>query len=168
MFIKKDLLVIDEGESVIYANDNYIGIGPTHSRILQYARIEHNGQIFVVVNIHGLWNGLGKADSPERINQSLNIKRFLDSINDHKILCGDFNLRPDTESLKILEQGMANHIKIHNIQSTRTSFYPGVERFADYVFTSKNIAVKNFQILPDEVSDHLALLVDFLVTEREK
>jgi hypothetical protein len=38
MFVKKYLLVIEEGEHIIHANDNYIGIGPTHSRILQYAK----------------------------------------------------------------------------------------------------------------------------------
>ena len=168
LFVKKDLIVINEGECAIHSNNNYIGIGPTHSRILQYAKIEYNGQIFAVINVHGLWNGMGKGDSPERINQSLKIKKFLDSINYPKILCGDFNLRPGTESLKILERGMDDHIKMHGVQSTRTSFYPSVERFADYIYTSKNTIVKNFQILPEEVSDHVALQVDFSFAEGEK
>ena len=164
MFVKKNLLVIEEGERLIHANDNYIGIGPTHSRILQYAKIECSGQRFTIINVHGLWNGRGKGDSPERINQSLKIKNFLDSTNGPKILCGDFNLRPDTKSLEILSEGMNNHIKINGVQSTRTSFYPGIERFADYVYTSNNIDVKNFQVLPEEISDHAALQIDFTIT----
>ncbi len=165
MFIKNDISVIEEGERTIYANDNYIGMGPTHSRILQYAKIKHNGHRFVVVNVHGLWNGMGKGDSPERINQSLQIRNFLDSASEEKILCGDFNLKPGTESLKILGTGMNDHIQIRNIKSTRTSFYPRSERFADYIYTSKNIAVNDFQVLPEEVSDHSALLLDFSVGE---
>ncbi len=167
-FIKKHLRLIEEGEHLIHANDNYIGIGPTHSRILQYSRIEHMGQKFYVINVHGLWNGMGKGDSPERINQSLEIKNFLDSTNAPIILCGDFNLKPGTKSLEILSQEMDDHIKISGVQSTRTSFYPGAERFADYIYSSKNIDVQNFQVLPEEVSDHAALMMDFVITDRNE
>ncbi|PPE03075.1 endonuclease/exonuclease/phosphatase family protein [Holospora curviuscula] len=165
MFVKKHLLVIEEGERIIHANDNYIGIGPTHSRILQYAKIEYSRQRFTVINVHGLWNGMGKGDSAQRIDQSLKIKHFLDSINEHKILCGDFNLKPDTKSLEILSQGMDDHIKINVVQSTRTSFYPGAERFADYIYTSKNVDVQNFQVLREEISDHAALQIDFTIAD---
>jgi endonuclease/exonuclease/phosphatase family metal-dependent hydrolase len=168
MFVKKHLLVIEEGERIVYANDNYIGIGPTHSRILQYAQIEHSGQRFTAVNLHGLWNGMGKGDSAERIDQSLKIKNFLDSTNDPKILCGDFNLKPDTKSLEILSQGLNDHIEINGVQSTRTSFYPGAERFADYIYTSKNIDVQNFQVLPEEISDHAALQIDFTIVDAKE
>jgi len=37
--------------------------------------------------------------------------------------------------------------------------------FADYAFASKNIKINQFQVLPDEVSDHLALLLDFEQTK---
>jgi endonuclease/exonuclease/phosphatase family metal-dependent hydrolase len=163
MFVKTNIQVMDEGEVTIYANDNYIGVGPTHSRILQYIKCSINNKDLVIINIHGLWNGMGKNDSPERIVQSSKIKEFIDKVNTPKILCGDFNLRPDTQSLQILGGTMDDQIKIHNIQSTRTNFYPGTERFADYVFTSKDITVKNFQVLADEVSDHAPLLVEFVV-----
>jgi endonuclease/exonuclease/phosphatase family metal-dependent hydrolase len=111
---------------------------------------------------------MGKGDSVERVNQSLKIKNFLDFVNGHKILCGDFNLRPGTKSLEILSQGMNDHIKINGVQSTRTSFYPGPERFADYIFTSKDINVKSFQVLAEEVLDHAALQIDFVITETER
>lgn len=165
MFIKKELAVIDEGERIIHANDNYIGVGPTHHRILQYANIMHHNKELTVVNVHGLWNGMGKTDTKERINQSQMIKEFLNSAHEYTILCGDFNLRPDTESLKILESGMNNHIIEHDIKSTRTSFYPGDEKFADYILTSQNIAVNTFKVLPDEVSDHAPIFIDFRLKE---
>jgi endonuclease/exonuclease/phosphatase family metal-dependent hydrolase len=79
-----------------------------------------------------------------------------------KILCGDLNLKPDTQSLKILEEGMVNQIAINNIKSTRSvQYYPKAERFADYIFISKDIHVNSFKVLPDEVSDHLPLFLDF-------
>jgi endonuclease/exonuclease/phosphatase family metal-dependent hydrolase len=106
---------------------------------------------------------MGKGDSAERIEQSLKIRNFLDSGSDHKILCGDFNLKPDTKSLEILAKGMNDHIKMSSVQSTRTSFYPGLERFADYIYNSKNVDVQNFQVLPEEISDHAALQIDFTI-----
>ncbi len=39
------------------------------------------------------------------------------------ILCGDFNLMPDTKSIEILETGMQNLVKNYNVTSTRSSFY---------------------------------------------
>jgi endonuclease/exonuclease/phosphatase family metal-dependent hydrolase len=41
------------------------------------------------------------------------------------------------------------------------SFYEKPEKFADYMFVSKGIAVRDFQVLPDEVSDHAPLFLDF-------
>jgi endonuclease/exonuclease/phosphatase family metal-dependent hydrolase len=104
---------------------------------------------------------MGKSDSPERIAQSQKIRNFLDSIDKPKILCGDFNLRPDTESMKILEKGMNNLIQIYDITSTRTSLYDKEEKFADYVLTSPDVVIKAFQKLFHEVSDHAPLLLEF-------
>jgi endonuclease/exonuclease/phosphatase family metal-dependent hydrolase len=161
MFVKKTIEVLQEDEINIYHNPNYRGRGPTHSRNLQWLRCQINHHQHTILNVHGLWNGQGKTDSPERIGQSLKIRGFLQSIHTPKILCGDFNLRPDTESVKILEEGMHNLISSYNISSTRTSLYPKEEKFADYVFTSPDIAVNVFEALQDEVSDHSPLLLDF-------
>ena len=91
------------------------------------------------------------------------MKDFLNTLDAPVILCGDFNLRPDTESIKILEENMHNLVKDYNIQSTRTSLYPKAERFADYILTSNEIIVQDFKVLPDEVSDHSPLWVEFSV-----
>lgn len=160
-FIKKDIQVLKEGEIIIHHNENYPGEGPTHSRNLQWLECKINEQIYSILNVHGLWNGQGKKDSPERIAQSQRIREFMDQINNPKILCGDFNLRPDIESMKIIEQGMKNLVKTHNVTSTRTSFYPKEEKFADYILTSPEVPVNKFEVLKDEVSDHSALLLDF-------
>jgi endonuclease/exonuclease/phosphatase family metal-dependent hydrolase len=160
-FVKKGIHVLNEGEVSIYDNPNYPGHGPTHSRNLQWIECQANGQTFSVVNIHGLWNGQGKTDSSERIVQSERIKKFINNIKCPTILCGDFNLRPDTESIRILEKGMNNLVKLYNITSTRTSFYPKEEKFADYVLTSPDINVEHFEILHHEVSDHLPLFLEF-------
>lgn len=160
-FVSKKIDILGEGEIQIHENPTYHGIGPTHSRNLQWLECRADGKTYSIFNVHGLWNGQGKTDSPERIAQSQRIKDFVDTINTLKILCGDFNLRPDTESIKILEKGMQNLIKLHNIQSTRTNFYPKEEKSADYIFTSEGITVNSFEVLKQEVSDHAPLFLDF-------
>ena len=166
MFVNKSLEVLGEGERKIYENPTYPGRGPTHSRILQWIRCKVKGQLCTIINVHGLWNGNGKNDSPERILQSKNIIAFLESVDTPKILCGDFNLRPDTESVKILENKMLNLIRHYRITSTRTSFYTKPEKYADYIFISPEVKTITFEVLADEVSDHSPLVAHFIIDSK--
>jgi hypothetical protein len=99
--------------------------------------------------------------SPERIEQSRKTKAFLETVNGAKILCGDLNLLPHTQSLILLEQGMCNLVKAYGITSTRSHLYERPDRFADYVLASPEVQVKHFQVLDEVVSDHLPLLFVF-------
>lgn len=161
MLLKNDIDILGEGDINIHQKQHYPGIGLNHPRDLQWVECEINKKIYSILNVHGLWNGQGKKDTPEQINQSQRIRHFMDTINTPKILCGDFNLRPDTQSMHIIEQGMNNLIKINHISSTRTRYYQKEEKFADYILTSPDIVVNEFTVLSDEVSDHTPLYLDF-------
>lgn len=161
IFINNRIEVLGEGDYLIHHNPNYSGRGPTHSRILQWIKCRIGEELYAIINVHGLWNGKGKTDTEERIAQSNKIKEFMLAMEGRKILCGDFNLKPDTQSLKMLANDMNNLVDAYKVTSTRTSFYPKEEKFADYIFTSKDIAVNKFEVLQDEVSDHAPLLLDF-------
>ena len=161
ILVKSDYQVLDKGTVNIYHNSAYPGIGPAHSRVLQHVTCKFQEELVTIVNVHGLWNGMGKGDSPDRIQQSLNIKKCISGLETPVVLCGDFNLLPSSESFKILEEGMQNCISQYNITSTRTSYYPKEIRFADYMLLSKMIKIKTFKVLPDEVSDHTPLYLDF-------
>lgn len=161
MFVKSSIEIINEGEITIHENPEYPGHGPTHSRNLQWLAFKYQNQFYSIMNVHGLWNGKGKTDTPERMAQAKKIKAFMDTIDTPKILCGDFNLRPDTHSISIIESGMNNLIRKHKVSSTRTSYYPKEEKYADYIFTSPDVKVQNFAVLEHEVSDHAPLLLDF-------
>lgn len=140
------------------------GDAKTLGRNIQSLQIESEGKSLAVINFHGLWNGQGKGDSEDRISQSQKIIDYLKTLNCEYVLCGDFNLLPDTRSLKMLEEfGLRNLISEYEITSTRTSFYKPNVRHANYVFVSSGIKVNNFEVLPEEVSDHNALLLDFEV-----
>lgn len=166
MFVHKSLMVIDEGEAYVHKYKNYeIPVGEDvghHARSVQYVTIrKEDEEDLTVLNFHGLWNGKGKVDSEDRILQSQKIIAFLKKISNDIVFCGDFNLLPETKSLKMLEEfGLKNLITMYGITSTRTSLYTKPEKFADYVFVSKGVTVKEFTVLPDEVSDHAPLSVE--------
>lgn len=161
MLLKKNIEILSEGEINIHQKKHHPGIGENHSRNLQWVECESDKQIYSILNVHGLWNGRGKVDTPDRISQSHRIRHFMDTINTPQIVCGDFNLRPDTESMHIIEKGMNNLITTHKVRSTRTSYYQKEEKYADYILTSPEIRVNQFAVLNDEVSDHAPLFLDF-------
>ncbi len=162
-FIKKGVIVKEHDKVLIHDNPDYIGKGPTHSRLMQYYDLKYQNTEFVVLNIHGLWNGQGKTDSPERIIQSNKIKDFINKIDKPLILCGDFNLAPDTKSLKIIQDGLIDLVANNNILSTRTKLYSGKEKYADYIFCSQKFKVLEFSVLSDIISDHCPLLIEFIL-----
>lgn len=136
--------------------------GTTIGRNIQFAHIVQDGQDYTIINFHGLWNGRGKTDSPDRIEQSKKVREFVETRAKGKvILVGDFNLEPQTESVAILERGMRNLIKDHGITSTRSHHYAKPVKFADYAIVSKDVEVDKFEVLQDPVSDHLPLLIEF-------
>ena len=134
----------------------------TLGRNLQYISFVSRGNNFLICNFHGLWNGINKLDSEDRIKQSENIIKFLNDRSEFsKVLCGDFNLLPDTKSIRMFEEaGLRNLIREFGVTSTRTSFYTKLVKFAGYVFISNEVRLKDFKVLPDEVSDHSPLLIE--------
>ena len=163
IFARKTLYVDGMGEYFVHrARNSVVGRdNATIGRNLQYIQFHLDRKPFTIVNMHGLWNGKGKTDSPERIEQSRKTKAFLEMVNGAKILCGDLNLLPHTQSLTLLEQGMCNLVKAYEITSTRSLLYERPDRFADYVLVSPEVQVKHFQVLDEVVSDHLPLLFVF-------
>lgn len=163
MFVHKNLTVIEEGEVFVYKQKGYTPEGDkgNHARNIQYITVGTVSNPITVINFHGLWNGMGKGDSADRLEQSAKILEFTEDIQNPFVLCGDFNLLPDTESIwKFEHAGLRNLIREYGVTSTRTSFYTKPQKFADYVFISEGIVLKEFKVLPDEVSDHAPLLIE--------
>ncbi len=163
-FVKKDIPVDEEDEFFVH---HYKGFEPenvvgNHARNVQRISINQDGENLHIFNFHGLWNGGGKSDSEPRLEQSKKLSEYIKSYEGKKVLCGDFNLSPDTESLKIVEDmPLRNLVKEYGVTSTRTSFYEKENRFADYVFVNDKVSVSDFKVLPDEVSDHSPLMLEF-------
>lgn len=163
-FVKKNISVSECGETFVHLHKGHnmeIEVYGHTAKNLQYVKVESSQGPVYVINFHGLWNGLGKSDSEARIAQSRKAAEFIRSLEGEIVFCGDFNLDPDTQSIKILEDvGLRNLVREFSVVSTRTSLYTKPGKFADYVFVSSGLNVLNFEVLPDVVSDHSPLLLE--------
>lgn len=163
IFVRNDLKVLDQGSTCIYREPGYVSATDIadHARMLQFVTLETERGPITVLNVHAAWQRNGKGDSPERLEQSRRILELTESWTQPLVLCGDFNLLPDTKSIGLLEEaGWKNLIRAHGITSTRTRLYDKQDRFADYIFVKNHIQALDFRILPDEVSDHAPLYVE--------
>jgi endonuclease/exonuclease/phosphatase family metal-dependent hydrolase len=165
IFIKKSFTVNKTGDIFVhrYLNAMMGEDGSTMGRNLQYLEFNHSNKIYTILNFHGMWAGagVGKIDTEERILQSNKVREFFNESKGNRILCGDFNLGPNTKSIAILNEGNRNLVQEYKVTSTRSSVYTKPVKFADYIITSPEVEVKDFKVLSDEVSDHLPLFIEF-------
>lgn len=168
IFVRKGINVRRIADLVVHqpTRPQETGSAVISARKLQHAAVDFCGRTYTIANLHGLWNGGSKTDAPERIVQSQNVRSFLQGIAGPKILCGDFNLLPDTQSLRMMEEGMVNLVRSSAITSTRTPLYrhfhdPAASKFADYMLVSPDVTVHKFAVLPYIASDHSPLFLEF-------
>ncbi|WP_439637736.1 endonuclease/exonuclease/phosphatase family protein [Oceanicaulis sp.] len=118
-----------------------------------------------VTHMHGLRDLRGKMDTPERSEQARRLLDLSDQLTepgDLKIICGDFNVEPDSETIRTLQASGLTELVAHTgFTSTRSSFYKKPGRFADYMLISDLSAVREFQVVETpEVSDHRPLVLE--------
>lgn len=118
-----------------------------------------------VTHMHGLRDLRGKMDTPERSAQVRRLLKLSDCIaesGDAVIICGDFNVEPQSETLNYLsENGFEELVLAGKYQSTRTSLYEKPNKFADYMLVNKQVNVIDFQVvLHPVVSDHCPLVLE--------
>ena len=124
---------------------------------------------FLVANVHGIWENSIKTDTAMKLFQSERIIQYMRYLKFRfpyakQILCGDFNLIPETESIKRIEQaGFINLVKEYHIMSTRTPHYAKEIKHADYIFEEPGITVHSFKTMSDVVSDHAPLQLTFTI-----
>lgn len=170
IFLDENLQVEEEGFAFTYRMRNGmegddITTLPTG---FQHIRVKAGDTPLTVVGVHGLSRPGDKLDTSDRLAQSEKIKDFLSKTDGRKIICGDFNLMPETESITMLEENMKNLIKEFHVTDTRGELnrqqYPNdptPQYFADYCFVSPDINVESFQVPNVLASDHLPLILEF-------
>jgi len=170
VFVRKTLPVAAVEDFIVHVPPKPMDDGKIvlSSRKLQTVRVQREGGDLLIANFHGLWVNGPKTDTPERLDQSRSVAAALKRHAGPKVLCGDFNLLPFTDSVRLLEDeaDLRNLVIESGMPSTRTPLYrhydnPAEPNFADYILSSPELRVERFEVLPDLVSDHAPLYAEF-------
>lgn len=170
VFVKKGIKIIKNEVAEIFKNRK-----PNYG-FLQIVDLELNGNKISVGNLHGRPQPGHKLDTKTRIAQSKRISESFENRVGIKIIGGDFNLEPETRSVKIIEEsGFLSLISKFKIPTTRNEVawrqskendrngivkYYKKQYFADYCFVSPDTKVKSFEVPNVDISDHLPLILE--------
>jgi endonuclease/exonuclease/phosphatase family metal-dependent hydrolase len=166
-FARRTLPLADRHAVTIVEHDDTLESAPGRYRVVrpaQLTRLEAPDGSLLVANFHGIARPGHKLDSEDRLTQSRELRRVLSEHAGPVVLIGDFNLLPETESVRLLEAGYRNLVIERAIPTTRSRLNPfrgtpEEQRHADYAFVSPALTVTDLQVPDVEVSDHLPLLL---------
>lgn len=127
---------------------------------LQSVVITIDGKKLHVCNMHGIWE-LGGGDTKERLRMS---KLIVKEVKKKKplVLMGDFNIRPETETIANIEKHLTNVFKGEMVSSFNMEHKtnPGyATAVVDMFFASPDLTIVTKSVPMDDVSDHRPLLV---------
>ena len=132
-------------------------------RNLQKIRLNIKGKNLNIFNTQGIW-GKDQLDNARRIKMS---KKIIGQIRGKKyvILSGDFNVNPQTTTIKNIEKFLRNPFKkklITTINPKRINKAINERKsILDMVFVSSYIRILNFYCPKVDVSDHMPLIIVF-------
>ena len=132
----------------------------TRSMLVAIISLPNNKKI-KIIDVHGIWN-LTRMGDKRTIAQSEFIIAELLKDEMPTIVAGDFNLLPESPSIKMLEQYLTNLSVKYKLQTTRPKSDDDKKcMVVDYIFVTNDIKVKDFMVVDTDVSDHLSLVLDF-------
>jgi endonuclease/exonuclease/phosphatase family metal-dependent hydrolase len=133
-------------------------------KVIQHCQVQLEARILNIFNVHGIWD-LHGGDTPARLKMSEIIVGQVKN-KEYVFLTGDFNVRPDTETIYNIERQLINvfgdqRTTSFNLKHKNLVASPGyATAVVDFVFVSKDLKVKHAESLDDDISDHLALLTE--------
>ena len=162
IYVRKDIPILEKSD-IFTTRPGDFEVG-----LAAIVTVQVNNRTVTICNVHGVSQPGHKLDTPARLSQS---QAILDSMAHHDavIIGGDFNLLPETTSVKTFAQhGYRNLIAEYKVPTTRNRitlehFPDTFQPFADYAFVSPAIGVSDFTVPDDVVSDHQPLEVTIAI-----
>ncbi|MFA6193541.1 MAG: endonuclease/exonuclease/phosphatase family protein [Parcubacteria group bacterium] len=145
--------------------DNYENPGGDYSltpRNIQHALIKVGETELNIFNTQGVW-GKDSEDNENRLKMS---KAIVEAVKckQNAILCGDFNVFPNTETIRNIEKHLKNIFKdeLETTFNVKQKPNPIFANFVvDMIFASNDLKVIDHYAPNVDVSDHLPLIVTF-------
>ena len=116
-----------------------------------------------ILNYHGIWTR-GKLGNKKTLAACKKINALALEAKGKVVICGDFNLFPDTPSMKLFETNFISLVDQFKIKTTRPNANElnNLDRnVVDYIFVSRGVKVNKFEVIQLDVSDHLPLVLNF-------
>lgn len=157
----KDVVFV-QGE--FYENYDDNEVDGDHPRNFQHAAIETSGKTIHIINFHGAFihgSKEGNADTLRHVQTILDYT--LPFRNEPIIIVGDFNLVPESESIRLLSEHFRNLPVEYGITSTYSSVLHSFNFICDYIFVNEQVNVHAVKVSEQVVSDHKPLVLDFSV-----
>jgi len=134
-------------------------------RNILHLRLQVTDAIISFLNIHAAWAKTSQEES-HQTKQGEILLHYLKKVPHPFVFSGDFNLDPQQPTIQKLNQLARNltaENQITNTLNPRTHraqelFPKGVA--VDYIFVSRDIEVKKFKVLEEDLSDHLGLTAE--------
>lgn len=167
-FVRKSFPIVAQIQEFVHKSYSPNGYGehprPRNAHAVRVFDYEKN-RLVGIAHMHGLRDPRGKMDTSERAEQARRFVSMATRIiegNTPLIVCGDFNVEPESETLKLLsEAGLTDLVTTRTQNGTRNSYYKKPGRFADYLLVNKHVNVLDFEVVFEpEVSDHCPLVLE--------
>lgn len=129
-------------------------------RAFQHTLIDVKGKKLNVINHHGYHIDSHKLGDEETERQVSEILRYIKDLEGAVVLCGDFNLSPESNSIKSIDAVLHNLSIKYSLNTTRSNLTYKKE-VCDYIFVNDQVKVNDFKMDTTVISDHNALLLDF-------
>lgn len=156
-----------ENEETIFIHGEYKehydrSKGDYNNRNLQICRFKLPNQTITVVNHHGFHipDPQGNEESLQAMEK---VAEILKSLQEPVVFCADLNVSPKSPVMRPLDKLNLRNLTAENqIPNTLSQIHRLEMPVAcDYIFTSPEIKVMNFEVSDDIISDHKSLILEF-------
>ena len=113
-----------------------------------------------LLNYHGYHDRDSKSGGPLTQRHCARIADYIRDLKGPVVLTGDFNLSPDAPSLDPLYAILNNVGQANGVMTTR-NFLARSQDAVDMIWVSQDVQVRHFAVMPDIISDHAALVIEF-------
>jgi endonuclease/exonuclease/phosphatase family metal-dependent hydrolase len=138
---------------------------PAHPTNALDVVFEVSGQRIHCINTHLVW-GPNPKDEPYKLEQGKVLYEYVKNLTEPFVLSGDFNVTPDSQIVRWIDELGVNHAVKHGITNTlngnlhraKVLFPKGLA--VDFLYTSPSLQVTDFTLIdtPD-LSDHYGLAI---------
>lgn len=160
--VSKNIVTLYEGKEPFPSEATNYG---DEGRNLLHLTLTINNKNLSFLNTHGAW-APKPIEQPYQTQQGDIVVNYLKQLSDPFIFSADMNLMPGQpliQKLSMLAHNLTEAYKVTNTLNPRThraqELFPSGHA-VDYIFVSRELTVKKFAVIEEDLSDHFGLTAE--------